>query len=383
MEWTTATETRNVGFHLYGRMAGESDWQRLTTALIPSKVIDSLEPQRYVAAFPSMVADELLVEDWDTQGQTQRHGPFAVGRKHGFDAVAAAKPINWAAIHAENAQTQRQTQSLMRTLSAAGTPDALLWVTQPGVQRVTFSELQAADANFSGVAIADLALTDAGRKHPRYVIDANNNGQFDSGDTVEFLGQVTPTLYSARNAYRLAVNRSLVSEANSQSLDPINAVSGVFSHEVKVEQQRDYSFAAPGSDPWYHEWLIAYTTPVSLERTFDLPGYAGGEASLTLRHWGVTDWPGDAPDHHLIVKVNNIQIDEAWFDGSVDATRNLVLPQGLAQATGNKLTLIALGDTGYAYDIQALDQFQRSICHATPRPITAPGRANCHPAPRF
>ena len=55
VEWTTATETRNVGFHLYGRMAGEPDWQRLTTALIPSKVIDSLEPQRYIAAFPGVV----------------------------------------------------------------------------------------------------------------------------------------------------------------------------------------------------------------------------------------------------------------------------------------------------------------------------------------
>ncbi|MDG4594556.1 MAG: C25 family cysteine peptidase [Candidatus Contendobacter sp.] len=355
VEWTTATETRNAGFHLYGRMTGESDWQRLTTALIPSKVIDSLEPQRYAAAFPRIVADELLIEDWDTQGQTRRHGPFAVGRKHGFDAVAAAKPINWAAIHAENEQTERQTQSLMRTFSAAGTPDALLWVTQSGVQRVTFSELQAAGANFSGVAIADLALTDAGRKQPRYVIDANNNGRFDSGDTVEFLGQVTPTLYSARNAYRLAVNRSLVSEANSQSLDPKNAVSGVFSHEVKVEQQRAYSFAAPGNDPWYDQWLFAYTSPVSLERTFDLPGYAGGEARLTLRHWGVTDWPGDAPDHHLIVKINGQQVDEARFDGSVDASRTLALSG--VQATGNTLILEAPGDTGYDYDIQALDGF--------------------------
>jgi hypothetical protein len=357
VEWTTATETRNAGFHLYGRMRGEESWQRLTAKLIPSQVIDSLEPQRYTARFPGVVVDELLIEDWDTQGQTERHGPFAVGQKHGFDAVAAAQPINWAAIHAENEQTQRQPQSLMRTLSAVGTPDALLWVTQPGVQRVSFDDLQAAGADFSGVALADLALTDAGSKHPRYVNDANNNGQFDSGDTVEFLGQVTPTLYSARNAYRLWVDRNQVSDANSQALDLENAVSGVFSHEVKIEQQRAYSFAAPGNDPWYDQWLFARTTPVSLERAFDLPGHAGGEARLTLRHWGVTDWPGAAPDHHLIVKVNNQQVDEAWFDGSVDATRTLVLPQGLVQATGNKLTLEAPGNTGYAYDIQALDGF--------------------------
>lgn len=359
VEWTTATETRNAGFQLYGRKAGEPDWQRLTAQLIPSKVIDSLEPQRYSARFPGVAVDELLIEDWDTQGQTERHGPFAVGQQHGFDAVAAAQPINWAAIHAENEQTQRQPPSLMRTLSVVGTPDALLWVTEPGVQRVSCEDLQTAGADFSGVALTDLALTDNGRKHPRYVNDANRNGQFDSGDTVEFLGQITPTLYSARNAYRLGVNRDQVSDANSQALDLKNAVSGVFSHEVKVEQQRAYSFAAPGNDPWYDEWLFAYTSPVNRERSFDLPGYAGGDARLTLRHWGVTDWPGAAPDHHLIVKVNNQPVDEAWFDGSVDASRVITLPDGLVTPTGagNTLTLTAPGDTGYAYDIQALDGF--------------------------
>ena len=361
VEWTTATETRNAGFHLYGRMTGASDWLPLTATLVPSKVIDSLEPQRYTATFPGVEVDELLIEDWDTQGQTQRHGPFAVGRQHGFDAVAAAKSLDWAAIHAENAQTTRQTQekALSSATNVAGTPDALLWVTEPGVQRVSFDELQAAGANFSGVAIADLALTDAGKKYPRYVIDGNGNDQFDSGDTVEFLGEVTSTLYSARNAYRLLVDRSQVNEANSKALDLKNAVSGIFNDEIMIEQQVEYSFAAPGSDPWYDEWLSAYgaAAPGSLERTFDLPGYAGGEARLTLRHWGVTDWLGNTPDHHLIIKVNGQQVDEAWFDGSVDASRTLVLPQGLAQATGNTLTLIAPGDTGYQYDIQALDNF--------------------------
>ncbi|MDG4551880.1 MAG: C25 family cysteine peptidase [Candidatus Contendobacter sp.] len=355
VEWTTATETRNAGFRLYGRTTGEPDWQSLAAALIPSKVIDSLEPQRYVATFPGVQVDELLIEDWDTQGQTRRHGPFAVGRQHGFDAVAAAKPINWAAIHAENAQTLHQAKAQLYTTSAAKSPDALLWVTEPGVQRVSFGDLQAADVSFAGVAIADLALTDAGRKQPRYIIDANNNGQFDSGDTLEFLGEVTPTLYSARNAYRLSVDRSLVSEANSKSLDSKDAVPGVFDHTLKLEQQRAYSFAAPGNDPWYDEWLFAYGGPASLTRAFDLPGYVGGEARLNLRHWGVTDWPGDAPDHHLIVKVNGQQVDEARFDGSVDASRTLVLSG--VQATGNTLTLEAPGDTGYDYDIQALDGF--------------------------
>lgn len=353
--WTTATETQNAGFHLYARKAGETEWRRLSAGLIPSQVVDSLEPQRYSATFTGVQADELLVEDWDTQGQTQRHGPFTVGRLHGFDAVAAAKPIDWQAIHAENAKTLAQNQATQRRMSAASAPEALLWVKKAGVQRISFNELQAAGANFNGVAIADLALSDNGKKYPRYVIDANRNGQFDSGDSVEFLGQLTPTLYSNRNAYRLSVDRRLVNAANSDSLDAKNAVPGVFSHTIQVEQQSAYSFAAPGKDPFYDARLIAYTSPVSLDRSFNLPGYAGGTATLTLRQWGVTAWPGTAPDHHLIVKVNGQQVDEAWFDDNGDFTRTITL-SGL-QTTANKLTLVVPGDTGYPYDIQTLDGF--------------------------
>ena len=55
--------------------------------------------------------------------------------------------------------------------------------------------------------------------------DANANGVFDSGDSVEFVGTITPTLYSGRNAYRLQVDPSgaLVLAANSRSLDPAGA----------------------------------------------------------------------------------------------------------------------------------------------------------------
>ncbi len=359
LKWTTATETRNVGFHVYGRSSSEEKWYPLTTELIPSQVIDSLEPQRYLATVPGTAVEELLLEDWDTQGQRKRHGPFTVGQSYGLDAVTTAIPLDWAAIRAENAsQRTRTLATAHRTATATqAAPDALLWVTTPGIQRVSFNDLQAAGANFSGVALTDLALTDNGQQKPRHILDNNQNGLFDHGDAVEFLGEITPTLYSARNAYRLHLNAQLVNAASSETLNSQSAVTSVFPHKITFEQQREYSFAAPGNDPWYDQWLLARSRPVTLQRRFDLPGYADGSANLTLSLWGVTDWPGDDPDHHLVIKVNGEQIDESWFDGSVDASRDLTLPAGLLRETGNTLTLEAPGDTGYAYDVQALDHF--------------------------
>ncbi|MEZ5585104.1 MAG: SdrD B-like domain-containing protein, partial [Candidatus Competibacteraceae bacterium] len=184
--WTTATETRNAGFHLYGRLHGEEEWQRLTKQLIPSKVIDSLDPQRYSAHFPGVVADEVLLEDWDSLGQTEQHGPFSVGRLHGFDAVAHSKRIDWVAIRAENAYRQTQ-RSFNLARAVAGQPDALLWVSKPGIQRISFDALQAAGADFSTVSVDELALTDNGKARSRHIIDANNNSLFDTGDSVEFV----------------------------------------------------------------------------------------------------------------------------------------------------------------------------------------------------
>ena len=342
-------------------------------------MIDSLEPQRYSVSFPGVAADQLLLEDWDTQGQTNRHGPFAVGRLHGFDAVANGKRIDWKAIRAENRVSKArrtnaarlagvatsQTLSAVQGLDAAATAavaapaDALLWVNQPGVQRVSFDALQTAGADFGGAAIDALALTDRGKARPRHVIDANADGVFNSGDSVEFVGTITPTLYSDRNAYRLQVDPSgvLVLVASSKALDATGAVPAVLPDTVTVEQERVYSYTAPTSDPWYDQRLFARATPVSLVRTFDLPGHAGGDATLHLSLWGITDWPGVAQDHHLVVRVNGSQVEDARFDGSTDATRTIVLPAGMLNQTGNTLTLEVPGDTGYDYDIQAFDGF--------------------------
>ncbi|MCP5426123.1 MAG: hypothetical protein H6970_13805 [Gammaproteobacteria bacterium] len=365
VDWTTATETRNVGFQIYGRKGDESAWQLLTPEMIPSAVIDSLEPQRYSAAVSGDV-DELLIEGWDSHGQTERHGPFTVGQSYGFDAVSHAQPIDWAAIAAENAGTSKSLARTRRMSSATtGQADALLWVTEPGIQRISFAALQAAGADFSLAPVAQLALTDDGQGAPRYVLDANANGLFDDGDSLEFVGTIADTLYSGRNAYRLRLDPSQVKAVkNVPLLKARNAAPEVFPDRLVFERQKAYSFTSP-IDPWYDQWLTAYGRSASLSRSFALPGYAGGDATLHLTLWGVTDWPGVGDDHHLRVKVNEQTLADFSFDGNRDASRDFTVPEGALTASGNTLTLEAPGDTGFAYDIQAFDGFTVAYARQT------------------
>lgn len=79
VKWTTATEAGNLGFVVYGRTYG-GEWQKLTAKLIPSKVVDSLEPQAYAVTLSNVAwVQEVALMDVSIRGKTTQHGPFAIG----------------------------------------------------------------------------------------------------------------------------------------------------------------------------------------------------------------------------------------------------------------------------------------------------------------
>ncbi|MEM9303578.1 MAG: SdrD B-like domain-containing protein, partial [Pseudomonadota bacterium] len=373
VEWTTATETRNAGFHLYGRRFGEREWRQLTDEIVPSKVIDSLEPQRYAVKLNSAQIDELVVEDWSTTGKTQRHGPFRLNHPHGFDAVTHAKSIDWKSIRAENAKSmakrdaERRAKGIAKGIAKGGVADALLWVETEGVHRVSFDALQAAGANFAGLLIDDLALVENGKRYARYVIDANDNGLFDSGDSVEFYGEAGDSLYSTSNAYRLMADASgdLVRDAQNRSVSARNAQDAAFADVVAAENNARYSFASPIDDPWYDAWIFARGGPATVARDFSLPGYAGGPAELTVNVYGVTDFPSPGDDHHLFINVNGVELSELRFDGTAVATTTITVPDGVLVEGTNFLDLVAPGDTGNPFDIMAYEGLEVSYARAT------------------
>ena len=79
--WSTATEVGNLGFNVY---ALESDkLQRLNDKLIPSQVVDSLEPQRYSYQAYGVQGELFLIEDVDIFGDRRYHGAFTLGESYG------------------------------------------------------------------------------------------------------------------------------------------------------------------------------------------------------------------------------------------------------------------------------------------------------------
>jgi subtilisin-like proprotein convertase family protein len=348
VRWRTSTETGNVGFRVWGH----SKAGRRLLARVPSKVFDSFAPTDYEVVLDATDLTAVEIVDLAVDGRTRRHGPFAVGRAHG--ERGGEMPVDWAAIRAE---AELAATGSARRAVATG---ARLLVERAGIQRVSYEDLAAAGVDLAGVAATDIALADAGRPLARFV----SADPFGPGAWIEFvLAAPATTLASPHDVVILttggAPGLGPGSFANAAPAGPARVAAS-----VEARPDRAYGFASPTGDPWYDEALLAWGAPQRLEREFDLPDWAGGAVDLTVGGWGYTDWPGDSPDHHVTVALNGVEVLSDRFDGRAPWSRTIEV-SAVALASGNRLEVTVTGDTGYAFDLVAIDGFDVAYVRAS------------------
>lgn len=351
-DWSTVTESGNLGFNLYGV---DENGQRvlLNKALIPSQDIDSLARLDYSLQVETPF-DTFYIEEVDITGRGDWHGPYQVGQTYG--ARAESSRIDWAAVRAE-----RQAASKDLRLELTALPEELklnLKVRQTGLQRVTYEMLRAAGLDLEGLPAANLLLTNRGKQVPLYVGGPDPLG---AGSFLEFNGEALDTLYTDANVYTLQVSPtpvgSLLVEDTNFNRWPMEAALS-YAQTLVVDNQREFANYAPGADAWYDTSMTAYTSARSWEIPFQVDGLADPteKINLDLVVWGVTNWP-QSPDHHLLVSVNGLQVATDTFDGLVERTLHIALPAGLLREGSNTLTLTLPGDTGVPGEVINLDKF--------------------------
>jgi uncharacterized repeat protein (TIGR01451 family) len=376
-EWMTATETANVGFHLYA--VGAEGLGRLNEEIIPSQVIDSLEPQRYAFEAWGVEAEEFLLEDVDLLGVRRYHGPFRRGEARG----AEPKPerVAWGEIRAERSARRAARgavrSDVLRSGDEAGSGGwnsgrigppwrgwggARLEVSEDGIYRVSYEQLLAAGVNLRGAPIAALALTVGGEPvalrvegqvgAPRY-----GRGRFGPGSYIEFVGEALDTLYTRTNVYTLGVDwrQALRVERDRRPAAPWASVPAAYEERLAVDRDQKYILTAPSEDPWYEAHLLAYGGSASREFAVEVDGYAGGPAGLEVELWGLSEFPRD-PDHHVELEWNGSRIGEEWFDGRRVHRVSSELWSGAVVEGENRLQVTLPGDTGTTWDMVAFDR---------------------------
>jgi hypothetical protein len=345
---------------------------------VPSAGVNSSAPQTYAVEAIAPDAQAVAIEDVAIDGRNRLHGPFAVG--HAYGERPEPRRLDWARITGESgvapasalrvkpgagphaqasspASPTAQSRTPWRRVSQADAAGALLFVGEEGIQRITHEQLLEAGIDLGGQLTADIAVLDEGVPVPRFVREGPMMGpipRFGPGSYVEFLARPKLTLESPFDVFELRLDPRAAVTPND--LGPGDGETAVVPALDRYHPDRAYSFAAPVSDPWYDEDLLAFGAPDGVTRTFDLPDLAGGAVELTVELWGSADLEGVEPDHHVVVRLNGAELASARFDGIVPWSRTFDVT-ALALPSGNTLEVSVPGDTGYEFDLVCLEGF--------------------------
>ena len=300
-------------------------------------------------------ADAFLLVDVDTKAREHVHGPFPLG-EWAVSQPAAMQAIPWGAIRQEHQAKLVQRQGGWKKRDI---PTVRFVVAADGLYRVTYEDLKAAGIDMGKVALAQLALFDRAGAVP---VRIDGTGTFGPGEAVEFYGKAADSLYSDRNHYTLRVDPGAAlraSDDNTPSSQLRNPVT-VYNATARVERQTLYNPAAPGSDPWYAEDVMALFSPGAAAYTLTLtdPVPSAGTARLGVDLWGITDWPGKDPDHHVIVSLNGTELADAEFNGADANPIDVEIPADVLAAGDNRIDLDLPLDQGIEYDIVGLNSYQ-------------------------
>ena len=358
-DWTTATETANVGFYLYGEIDGT--WHRLSPQLIRSRTIDSLVPQSYRHNISGVTATRFALAEVDIRGQERRHGPYQLGHFYGHPVTT--EPIDWQAAQLEQLESTFYDREVRAASTQTATPGRTsvyeFRVDTTGLYRVSYEDLRAAGLNLQGVPVGHLALTNRANGVPIRVEAGTTPGVFGPGGFIEFLGEALDTLYTTVNIYRLEVDPTKAVRVRTVDLlPPAGEAPIAYAATTLIEENREYSFASPNGDPWFDIPLLAFTSPITQSFTIPVDHLIGnGPATLHVNMWGVTDWEAITPDHHVVIALNGVTVAHHTFNGLVNVPMDIPLPSGIVKEGDNTLTITLPGDTGADFDLVHIESY--------------------------
>jgi hypothetical protein len=364
VRFSTASEVGHLGSRIWGRNDRNDEWRPLHDDLITGAASDQFAGHSYQRNVPAEEITQIRIEDIDLLGRSRFHEPADVGKAVGADAVP--QPINWAAIARSNAQSAGQLGGQVAGRSVAPN-EVLAEVSEAGIQRLSFTQLQAAGWTDATAPLAEIAVSDAGVAVPRSVFCSGANSDvFGAGCSVEWVGSTSKSLYGKSNVYMLSRNINLARSVGAGAIVDRPSSARVEMALLEQAPNRAYNFSAPGNDPWYDERLLANGAPVELSRSFSLPGRAtsagpnagpnSDSVSLSVQLWGGLDFPGDAADHSVQILLNNQVLASRSFDGLRAETITVNVPENLLQASNSLRVRLPL-DAGFGVDVVYLDGF--------------------------
>jgi len=334
VDWSTSTETINIGFNIYAHIDGER--VIINDQMIESHMGDSVEPQFYEKAVSVPEgATELSISSVDIYGHEEYFGPYEIGASYGKEPVA--KKIEWKKIREQYNQKmagngfeiragkmragapeeQGLVSSLIARVGVGDSPVCNVAVDTEGMYRLRQRDLRSAGCNFKGEDIDDIAVTFKGEPVSRRI--HSNTGKIKGGTNIFFYAD-TPSgrdyLYTTENVYQVSIDPDLADIHEDVAKPKNNELSGLersYMHEVNVDINNTYNFTTPYGevdefDPWSEQNMSAMANTTSTY-SYEIPVLSDvdttREGKIKTRLIAVTDFPDEAVDHKVILNLNS------------------------------------------------------------------------------
>lgn len=343
LRFSAASEIAHAGYFIYGNRPG-GERSRLGE-FIPANATSADAPAVYQRSLIANDITELYIADVDLLGKETLRGPFTIGQEYGLEATPS--PYDWSQSRAELLQSQT-------SLRGSSTSIAKVVVHDRGIQRVTHEQLLAAGVDLAGVEAETIAVI---AQHGPVARRIRGQATFGAGSSIEFFGDVKPSLWSRDTFYLIRVDQTRALDMGLVTRQVTAA--GVSQHTVELSYapQNDYREASPTGDPWVADQLVAQGSPAQkvVQLSGPVPSATGAELKVVL--WGGIDWPGTTPDHSVRIFYNNQQVASRIWDGITTAGFSVPVPV----SSGTHTIRIELpGNTGHPADLIFVESIKLS-----------------------
>ena len=393
VEWRTSAEVGTIGFELWRRKIGESDYVKVNTSLVAGlrhiqggtyQLVD-----RQVSVGESAV---YILHELDVWGGGSSFGPFEVSIEERAPNTKAAVAL--ASGMAREVNRSEVRLPALKSLPTGGVPSGMVkvMVREDGLVRLSTEALASAmgtdPAEVSdwiaagnlwigtgseagpidtmifadGFESSDDSRWGAGNETPdeedgiAWLALANNDG-------LMFWGEAIDSIYTRDNVYWMGVGpgRRMIHRNASTTL---TQDGGSFAEALHFEQEQwplTSMMTDPEADFWMWDYFFPYDGEPTVMKAFTLatPGAAPGTGTAGLSvHLQGSFMADVALNHQLELRLNGTQLGDTWrWSGHDQLTIDVDFPQELLNDGDNSLEISAVLVEGLEFDEFYVDAF--------------------------
>jgi hypothetical protein len=258
-----------------------------------------------------------------------------------FESVLRGALLNY-----QTARNWRARQPGLMTVAALNVPATQqgsykITVSADGLYRLTYADLQAVGLPVDSLDPRTWQLFEQGQEIAIRV-EGEEDGSFDSGDSLLFYGRAPRSRYTAHNVYWLRFGDTAGLRMTTRDVTPGTQSAGVAWTTAHYEQNIYYDSVLPAADGdhWYAA-DVRPDAPQTVTLTLMSPATGMPTATLRARLVGYTVSEIHYPDHQATFAVNGTEIGELEWSGLDPVTATVVLDRAILQPGDNSVTVSA------------------------------------------